>query len=159
MVKQIQKGNITKPEEVAAAATNGGGEGRGGNGSSGDSPGEGEEEGPLAHDWLLADQVVQRQSSAGRVKVRGGRGRGGGRCRGGQIQVRGGRGGHRAAVAGSRTAAGQCWAGLCGGCMATLSTRCFTNTRRCCLIHNVSLPNMPSHVPPRSPACAAGAVG
>lgn len=73
VVKQIQKGNITKPEEVAAAATNGG-EGGGGNGSSGDSPGEGEEEGPLAHDWLLADQVVQRQSSAGQVKVRGGRG-------------------------------------------------------------------------------------
>ncbi len=73
VVKEIQKGNITKPEEVAAAATAaGGGNGKGGSGGgSGEgSQEDGEEEGPLAHDWLLADQVVQRASSSGRVKVR-----------------------------------------------------------------------------------------
>ncbi|PRW60699.1 hybrid sensor histidine kinase response regulator [Chlorella sorokiniana] len=69
VVKEIQKGNITKPEDVAAATN--GGDGNGGNGGSGGngSQGDVEEEGPLAHDWLLADQVVQRQSSAGQVKV------------------------------------------------------------------------------------------
>lgn len=68
MVKEIQKGHITKPEEVAAAAATAAGDCGGGGGEG--SPGEGEEEGPLAHDWLLAEQVVQQQSSAGQVKVR-----------------------------------------------------------------------------------------
>lgn len=62
VVKEIQKGRVDRPQEVAAAAAHAA---AGGAGDASGGPGAG----PLQHDWLLADQRVQAAASSGRIEV------------------------------------------------------------------------------------------